>query len=153
MNKIDRLALVIPAYGLAGLSIAACATFGTMLGEGWEGLLYGALFAMFDMIKFGLPALAESSLKSRRFVFVFIAILLFLPLSAMSVASGLGIYANVISHSSAKPKAERARYEAAVAEQRNIEGRLALMTTALPGDVAAKIATPLLSGGRDRLPS
>jgi hypothetical protein len=140
MNKIDQLALVIPAYGLAGLSVAACATFGTMLGEGWEGWLYGAIFALFDMIKFGLPALAESSLKSRRFFCVFIAVSLFLPLSAMSITSGLGIYANVVSHSSAKPKAERARYEAAIREQRDIEGRLALMTPALPGDVAAKIA-------------
>lgn len=139
MDKIETYAMRIAAYALAGLSVAACATFGTILAPGWEGLLYGAILAFLDVVKFTLPGRAEFSLAQGGKLRAVICLALFLPLAFMSMASGLGLYKAMISQTSAAPKAEKARYETALRDQKEIAAQLDGLPKELPGVVAARI--------------
>lgn len=139
MERFETFAMRTAAYVLAGLSVCACATFGAVLAPGLEGLLYGAIFASLDVVKFALPGRAESSLRLGRVWKAIFCLLLFLPLAAMSMMSGLGLYKTMISQTSAPAKAEKQRYENALREEREIGAQLAKLPGDLPGVVTARI--------------
>lgn len=112
---------------LCAVSVACNYRFGTHLGSGVDGQIYGVLGAVADGLKALIPLAITAALASRQFGKALAGVVLFLIFSTYSLASALGLYSLSREAIVSDVDAGKAVYESAISEGNRIKARLKVL--------------------------